>query len=507
MTNKIITIEKLEKIIKSFKVKKKKIVHCHGVFDLLHIGHIKHFQESKTLGDVLIVTITPSEYVNKGPSRPAFNDKLRLEALAALGVVDYVVLNTTPTATPLIKKIKPNFYCKGPDYKNLKNDLTGEIKNESKAVKKIGGKIYFTKDVTFSSGNLINKYLNVYSENQKNIISKIKKKYNFIKIKNLIDNLKKIKVLVIGEIIIDKYVFCEALGKSGKEPMLVLRNLNTEEYLGGSAAIARHTSDFCTNVALYGMMGDQDQYTEKVKKLLPKNINFKYLKKRNSPTIVKTRFLDNIDNKKVLGVYSINDEILSKNDEKKFKNYLKNNLRQYDLVIISDYGHGFISNDNAKIICRNSKYLALNAQVNAANIGYHSMRKYNNIDCVIINETELRHELRSKSEGIESLMKELSFSRKIVTLIVTRGKNGSILYNRKENKFNYSEAFASNQVDKIGAGDAMLALSALCLKAKLDKNLSLLLGSLAAAQSVETTGNKQSVNKAKILKHIENITK
>ncbi len=507
MKNKIVSIEKLEKIIKNLKSKKKKTVHCHGVFDLLHIGHIKHFQEAKTLGDILVVTITPGKYVNKGPSRPAFNDRLRLEALAALNAVDFVAVNTAPTATQLIKKIKPNIYCKGPDYKNKKNDLTGEIINESKEIKKIGGKIYFTKDMTFSSGNLINKYLNVYSKNQKNIIEKIKKKYNFLKIKHLIESLKKIKVLVIGEIIIDQYVFCEALGKSGKEPMLVLRNLNSEEYLGGSAAIARHLSDFSNNVSLYGMIGDKDQYKEKIKKKLPKNINFKFLKKNNSPTIVKKRFLDNVGNKKVLGVYTINDENLKRNDEKKFKNYLKSNIKKYDLVIVSDYGHGFLSKENAKIICKNSKYLALNAQVNAANIGYHSMRKYNNIDCVIINETELRHELRNKNEKVESLMKELAFSRKISNLIVTRGKDGSILFNKNNKKFDYSEAFASNQVDKIGAGDAMLALSSLCLKLKLDKSLSLLLGSLAAAQSVETIGNKEQVNKTKILKSLENITK
>ena len=270
MKNKIISLDKLEGIIKKLKSKKKKVVHCHGVFDLLHIGHIKHFQESKTFGDVLVVTITSSKYVNKGPSRPAFNDGLRLEALAALDVIDYVALNITPSATQLIKKIKPNIYCKGPDYKSFENDLTGEIKNEAKEVKKIGGKIYFTKDVTFSSSNLINKYLNVYSANQKITIDKVKKKYNFIEIKRIIDDLKKIKVLVIGEIIIDKYVFCEALGKSGKEPMLVLRNLNTEEYLGGSAAISRHLADFCKNVALFGMVGDKDQYSEKVKKQLPK---------------------------------------------------------------------------------------------------------------------------------------------------------------------------------------------------------------------------------------------
>ena len=105
MKNKIVTIENLEKIIKNLKFKKKRIILCHGVFDLLHVGHIKHFQEAKSLGDILVVTITSSRYVNKGPSRPAFNDKLRLEALAALNVVDYVSVNFNPTATQLIKKI------------------------------------------------------------------------------------------------------------------------------------------------------------------------------------------------------------------------------------------------------------------------------------------------------------------------------------------------------------------------------------------------------------------
>lgn len=508
MKNKIVTIDELEQIVKFLKSKnKKKIVHCHGVFDLLHIGHIKHFQESKSLGDVLIVTITSSEHVNKGPSRPVFNNKLRLEALAALEMIDYVAINNTATATELIKKIKPNIYCKGSDYKNEKNDLTGEIKNETKAIKQIGGRIHFTKDITFSSSNLINNHLNVYSANQKKSIDLIKKKFNFLHIKNLINNFKNIKVLVIGEIIIDKYVFCEALGKSGKEPVLVLRNLNSEEHLGGSAAISRHLSEFCQSVHLFGMIGDQDNYLQKIKKKLPKNINFKYLKKNNSPTIVKTRFLDQINNTKVLGLYSIKDEMLSKNDEKKFKNFLTNNLKKYDLVIVSDYGHGFISDDNAKIICKNSKFLALNAQVNAANIGYHSMRKYNDIKCVIINETEIRHELRNKDAKIENLLKELASLRKIDKLIVTRGKNGSILYERKEKKFYYSEAFANKTVDKVGAGDAMLSILSLCLYNKLDFNLGLLLSSLGAAQSVETIGNKYSVSKIKILKHIESIIK
>ena len=136
MTKKIISIENLKKVILKLKDKRKKIVLCHGVFDLLHIGHIKHFKEAKNLGDVLVVTLTPDRFVNKGPSRPAFNERLRLEAVAALEVIDFVALNKSPTAVLPIEKLKPNIYCKGFDYKNIRNDISGQIKNEIKAVKK-----------------------------------------------------------------------------------------------------------------------------------------------------------------------------------------------------------------------------------------------------------------------------------------------------------------------------------------------------------------------------------
>ena len=399
MINKITSIENLKKIIFKLKSKKKKIVLCHGVFDLLHIGHIKHFNEARKYGDILVVTLTPDAYVDKGPKRPAFSEKLRLEAIASLDVVDYVALNSSPTAISAIKKIKPNIYCKGPDYKDHKNDISGQIKNEIRELKKFGGKIIYTRDITFSSTNLLNRYGEAKSNSQSQFIKKIKKNYTFLKIRKLIESFKKIKVLVIGETIIDQYVFCEALGKSGKEPMLVLRDIKMEEYLGGAAAISRHLSQFCKNISLLSMVGEKGEFLRKILKNLPKNVNFHYIKKKNSPTIIKKRFLDNSNtsNNKVLGVYTMNDEVLRGKDEKLFNNILKKIIPNYDLILVSDYGHGLISNKSANLICKLSKYLALNAQINAANVGYHSMRNYKNIDCVIINEKEIRHETRDRN--------------------------------------------------------------------------------------------------------------
>ena len=507
MINKITSIENLKKIILNLKSKKKKIVLCHGVFDLLHIGHIKHFNEARKYGDILVVTLTSDTYVDKGPKRPAFNEKLRLEAIAALNIVDYVALNSSPTAISAIKKIKPNIYCKGPDYKDHKNDISGQIKNEIKELKKFGGKIIYTRDITFSSTNLINRHEETKSNLQSLFIKKIKKNYTFLKIRKLIEAFKKIKVLVIGETIIDQYVFCEALGKSGKEPMLVLRDIKTEEYLGGAAAISRHLSPFCNHISLLSMVGEKGEYLKVIKKKLPKNVSFKYIRKKNSPTILKRRFLDHVSKSKVMGVYTINDDILTKKEDKLFYNILKKLTPNYDLVIVSDYGHGLISEKNANLISKLSKYSALNAQVNAANVGYHSMRNYRNIDCVIINEKEIRHELRDRNGAINNLMKRLSQEQNIRNLVVTHGTKGSNLYNKKNKKFILCDAYARTSIDKMGAGDAMLSIIALCLKCGLNRDLALLISSLAAAQSVMAIGNKETINKTKILKSLKNILK
>jgi len=259
MGKKIKTLEELQKITIEQKNKGKKIVHCHGVFDLLHVGHIKHFQEAKTFGDALIVTITPDEFVSKGFNRPAFTTELRLEALAALESVDYVAPNKWPNAVETIKVLQPAIYCKGPDYKNHSDDITGKIDDEAAAVKSVGGKIKYTQEITFSSSNLLNKFGNLYSQEQKIFIQQIVNKYSFDIIKSKVEKLTNLKVLVIGETIIDKYIFCEALGKSGKEPVLVLRDLEAQEYLGGVLAIARHLSAYCDTVSVLSFLGNEKE--------------------------------------------------------------------------------------------------------------------------------------------------------------------------------------------------------------------------------------------------------
>ena len=197
------------------------------------------------------------------------------------------------------------------------------------------------------------------------------------------------------------------------------------------------------------------------------------------------------------------DSFVNKLEEKKLINNFNKFLKKSDLTILSAYGHGMISKNFSKIIKKESKFLAVNVQINAANIGYHSLQNYKSVDFMIINESELRHEMRSKNENIFNLAKELSNNFKIKYLVVTQGSSGSFLYERNKSIFYKCGAFAKVALDKVGAGDAMLSILAICLYKKIDINLALLVSSLAAAQSVRTMGNKFSISKNTLLKEIE----
>ena len=188
MQSKVKDLNEISSLIDQERRKGNKIVQCHGVFDLLHPGHIRHFKEAKKQGDKLVVSLTPDKFVNKGPGRPAFNEALRLETLSSLNCIDYVVLNDAEDAVPIINKIKPDIYVKGNEYADINSDITGKISDETLAVEKNKGKVFHTNDIVFSSSSLINSYIDPLPPSTKKHIDKIKQEFSFSEIKKLIDS-------------------------------------------------------------------------------------------------------------------------------------------------------------------------------------------------------------------------------------------------------------------------------------------------------------------------------
>jgi len=502
MNKKIIKFSNVQKLSISFKKKGKKIILCHGVFDLLHLGHLRHFREAKEFGDILFVSITEDKYINKGFNRPYFNTKQRLEALSLINSVDYVFSNNSKDAIKSIKEVRPNIYCKGPDYKDRNSDITNKIKKEENECKKNGGILKFTKSEMFSSSKLLNSVEEKKSDNLQKYLIDLKSNNFSQKIIETINDLNRKEIVLIGEAIIDKYNFCETLGKSGKEPHLVLKNINEEFYLGGVIAIAKNLAPLCKTVKVISVLGEKKEYLNFIKKKLPHNVKLDLIYKKNSSTICKTRFVDKINKYKVLGVYDVNDKNLSVKEEKNLSQKIVQNINKDKIVIVSDYGHGMISKKNADLICKKSNFLSLNTQMNASNKGYHSVSKYKNYNFLIINENELRYELRDRSSSLKILSSLISKKNNIKKVVITRGQNGSILYDKKNRTYIDCPALINEVVDKVGAGDCMLSIMSLLISSKLDDKASLFVGNLVGAVSVSAMANSEFMDKVDLKKKI-----
>jgi rfaE bifunctional protein kinase chain/domain/rfaE bifunctional protein nucleotidyltransferase chain/domain len=498
---KILKLEDLAKEIAKLKKQGKTVAQCHGCFDLLHPGHIMHFKSAKAKADIVVVTVTPDIYVNKGPGRPVFTEQVRMESIAAMEAVDYVALNRWPTAVETIKLLKPDFYVKGPDYKDRSKDLTKGILDEENAVKSVGGEIYITEDVTFSSSNLINTFFSPHNPKTKEFVDDFKKKHNFDKIVKDIDNLSNLKVLVIGDTIIDEYHYCLPLGKSSKSPTISSIFLRAETFAGGVLAIANHLEQFAGSVKLVTCLGKENTERTVIDKTLSKGVDVKFFERNDGPTNVKRRYLDRYQNIKLFEVTFMNDQYIDEALEKETIQYLGKEIPQYDLVIITDFGHGFITPGIIKCIQAKAKYVAVNAQTNSNNYGYNYITKYHKTDYISIDEKELRLPFGDNHGDLETLIKELHTITKAGKIQITLGQEGSLWYENK--KFYRTPAFARVVKDSVGAGDAVLSITSLCAFAGMKPEVTSFIGNCTGALAVEIIGNAHPVYKKDLIRFIQ----
>jgi len=502
--DKIKSIDELSTIVNNLKGEGRKIIQCHGVFDLLHIGHIRHLEAAKKYGDVLVITVTPDRYVDKGPFKPAFSEKLRAEAIAALNCVDYVAINEWPTALEAIKLLRPNIFVKGVEYSRPDSDRARGFKAEESAVREGGGKMVFTDEITFSSSSLISKYLHPFPKEVDDFLARFTRKYSSDEIINYVESLKALKVLVIGEAIVDEYQYGNPMGRARREPVIVFNVEKTEKYAGGALAIVNHVANFCQNVDLISLIGDHKSQEKFIRNHLNQNVKAMFYPKKDSPTVVKRRFIDASDNHKLFEVYDLKDTPLDERCSRVLSNDLKANISKYDLVIVCDAGHGLFTPEIIKTLDE-AKYLSINTQDNPANFGFNTINKYQNPNYVCINESELRLATGSRYDDINQVIKERFEGTSINKVLVTRGWCGCIVYGNKE--LVDIPAFAKEIVDKVGAGDAVLSLTSPLAAMDVPIDAIGFIGNVAGAIAVSYPGNKESVQKEELCKHIKALMK
>ncbi|GIX46871.1 MAG: bifunctional protein HldE [Candidatus Tectimicrobiota bacterium] len=504
--DKIQSLEGLARRLADHRARGDRIVHCHGVFDLLHIGHIRHLTRAKQYGDVLVVPVTPDVYVNKGPHRPAFTETLRAEALAALDCVDYVAINRWPTATEAIGLLRPHVYVKGAEYRDASQDRTGGMVAEAAAVAAVGGQVVFTDELTCSASHLLNRYLPTLPEEVREYLAAFSARYRPEQVLGYLERARHLKVLVVGEAIVDEYCYCEAIGKAAKAPMLALRPRRYETFAGGSAAVANQVAHFCDTVALVTTLGARDSRAAFLRAQLQRHIEPVFIYRQAAPTIVKRRFIDEDTFTKLFELYEMDDSPLEAASEAQLCAALTDLLPRYDVVLVTDFGHGMLSREAIDLLYSRAAFLAVNTQANAGNWGFHTISRYPGADYVSLAESELRLEARQRRGPLRDLVHDVAERLKWPRLAVTRSRRGCLGYSRDEG-FVDVPAFAGPVVDRMGAGDAFFALTALCAAQGAPMEVLGVIGNAVGAQAVATVGHRTAVARVSLLRYLETLLK
>lgn len=445
------------------------VVLAHGCWDLLHLGHIRHLQAAKAMGDRLVVSVTKDEHVNKGQGRPHFTAEQRAEALRALDCVDEVVISETGMAVDSINRFRPAIYVKGIDYADG-GDHPG-LPDEIAAVEAVGGRFETTQTQKWSSSRLIN--AERFPETTLAYLASARERGFREQILAAFDRADKLHVLFVGESIKDEYVYVSPLGKPAKETILATVETDRETFHGGIAAAARH--------------GDWAKWSIA------------------SPTMClrKTRFVERDLTRKLFEVYSSRDLGLTERERAVFRDDLAKQAERADVIVVMDFGHGAMGTEEREIVQGAGAFLAVNTQTNAGNYGFNLITKYDRANFVCIDEPEARLAAQSQADPIEAAIWKLRFHIPTPShVVVTRGRNGCALLGELGSAINVPP-FAVSGVDTMGAGDAFLAVTAPLVAAGLELEAAAFVGNVAGAIKCSILGHSRPVERQEIVQTVE----
>ena len=464
-----------------------RIVLCHGAFDLVHMGHLIHFDEARSLGDLLVVTITADAYITKKRA-VSFGQEYRARQLAALQVVDYVSIIDEPSAVTPIEALHPDVYVKGPEYANLVLDKSANIFREKAIVESYGGRIHFTTGETFSSTKLSHFLLASPEAAQVNPLLR-NDRVLFRDLSSLgftLDDLKgflaaaaKLRVCLLGETIIDEWVDVTVTNLSIKSRCVAGLETARSRQIGGAGVIALHLAGFVEHVHCV---------TNGLSEPLPPNVSVTRLA---DDLIVKTRFVDRDNGYRL---FESKSPDLQRVDRERLPDF-----DDYDVVLVADFGHGLLdaSDINARIAGRARAFVGAMVQVNSSNYGYNLPTKYAGADYYSINRTEAELCLRERGLPLPSIVDRMFSMLQPRALSVTDGERG-VMVRRADDVFELP-TLSTSVVDTIGCGDAYFALSSLAAAIGCPIRIVALAGSVGAAAVAQRRGNESPTSEQEFL--------
>lgn len=464
------------------RLRDRTIVLCHGAFDLVHMGHVLHFEEAASLGDVLVVTLTADKYITKKRS-VSFSEEYRARQVAALEIVDYVAIVNEPSAVPAIDALRPDVYVKGSEYSNLILDKTANIFREKGLIESYGGRIHFTTGETFSSTKLSH-FLQASPEavqdnpllrNERVLFRDLSSlKFKLEELKTFLVRASELRVCLLGETIVDEWVDITVTNLSQKSRCVAGQETARIRQVGATGIIALHLSSFVKQVDCFTNGGPHE---------FPSNVKVTPL--TESP-LVKTRFVDRdsglpLFESKILDLPDVSRDLPDFDD--------------YDLVLVADFGHGLLDARaiNEKIRKKKKRcFVAAMAQVNSSNYGYNLPVKYVGADYYSLNRTEAELSLHEKDLPSAELVDRMARLLACRALSVTDGKQGAVV--KMGDEVFSLPTLSTSVVDTIGCGDAYFALSSVAACLGLPARLVALAGSIGAAAMTQRRCNDRPVS-------------
>lgn len=460
------------------------VVMCHGVFDVVHPGHIRHLMYAKTKAPILVASITADQHIDKGHYRPHVPQDLRALNLAALQFVDYVLVDHNATPLENISVLRPDFFAKGYEYR----EGVAKTEAEAEALKAYGGEIIFTPgDVVYSSSRIIDAAPPALGM-EKLLAVMDREGISFGLLREVIHRMKGQPVHVVGDTIVDSYTYTAMIGGSTKTPTLSVLHEKREDYLGGAGVVARHLRAAGAEVRLSTVLGDDAMARFAVEQLQRDGIQCLAIQDRTRPTTHKNVFIcgghrllkvDTVDNR------TISDEAVGR---------LRASIERttHGAVVFSDFRHGIFNRRTIPELVA-----AIRAPVRVADsqvsTRWGNILDFKGFDLITPNEREARFALGDQDSGIRMLASALHAAAGCQALIMKLGERGIVacMGDGKETTEDFValDSFADRVVDGVGAGDALLAYATLARQVSGEVAIAAVLGSLAAALECEAEGN------------------
>jgi len=331
------------------------------------------------------------------------------------------------------------------------------------------------------------------------------KKFNINEIGRAIDSLKNLRVLIMGDPILDEYVYCDFMERTSKDPLIATKFRRADLWVGGVFAIANQISNFTDNLTLLTSLGKNHRGF--IKKRIRNNIKKVFLEEDLEKTIIKRRYIDFYRKRKLFEIYNTNRSNLSRNSEEKIIKFLDKNLSNFDIIIISDFGHGLLTPKIREKIQNKKISIALNTQLNGGNLGYNFITNYHRAEFVLLNERELRLPLQEENGEISEVVEKLRENRDFRDVYITLGKNGAYYSVGKGSIFGQGKvpSFTESSEDTTGCGDVSFSISSLLNNKKVNFEITLFLGNLMGAMHSQIIGNEKQISKSELKEEIHKL--